>query len=176
MRRAFIATLALLLAGCATGKDPALAQYEGVVTQGAASGQEYIVSVKFTHPGEPPTNPDALPLCLARVVNAYPADAQVVRYMADDKRRAVADGGVKLYETTFGTVTETLIRYTLDVTISPSERVYAFDKLDQMLLDSPRMGFIRIGAWSGGSGVQAVETLQEVADTINTCMDGGRGG
>lgn len=171
MRRAFIATLALLLAGCATGKDPALAQYEGVMYQGSSSGQEYIVGVEFTRPGEPPQNPEALPLCLARVVNAYPADAQVVRYMADDNRRAVVDGGVNFYETTFGTTTETLIRYTLDVSINPDERVYAFDKLDQKLLYSPGMGFMRIGAWSGASGAQALETLKGVADSINVCLN-----
>lgn len=170
MRYFFAALMVIVLAGCATGKDPALMQYDGLGFVKTPSGQEYITTANFTYPDEQPKSSDALPLCLARVVNAYPSTAQPVRFMAEDKRRAVADGGVKLYKSALGSSTETLVRYSLDVLIKQNERVYAFDKLDQMLMSSPTLGFIRIGAWAGGSGIEAVEALRGVAESINTCL------
>ncbi|OZI56765.1 hypothetical protein [Bordetella genomosp. 4] len=170
MRNLIAVGTALMLAGCAVGKDPSLAQYDGITYTKSSSGQEYITSAKFQFPGTEPKNKEALPLCIAKGVNAYPSTAQPIRFMADDKRRAVAEGGLRVYESTLGIPSETLVRYTLDASITPQGRSYLFEKMDQRLSGSPEMGFIPIGAWSGGSGIEIVESLHDLAGSIDSCL------
>lgn len=170
MKKAVAAVGVLVLSGCAVGKDPALSRYDGLSFVKNSYGQEYITSARLHFPGEPPKTRDALPLCIAKNVDALPVGAEVVRFMAEDKRRAVAEGGTQFTQVTLMTPQTTTVRYTLDASIADDGRVYVFDKLDQRLEGSAGMGFIPIGAWSGSDGLEVVQELERLAAAINTCL------
>src|SRR5690606_6716292 len=101
---------------------PKLSQYDGLTFAKNSYGQEYITSATFQFPGKPPKSRDALPLCIAKNVDALPVGADVVRFMSEDKRRAVAEGATRFTQVTLMTPQTTTVRYTLDASIGDGGR------------------------------------------------------
>lgn len=201
MKTIIATSVLLLLAGCATSaKSPALASLDGITYERDTYGNEIISSVKFEYSAPPPELANALPACLARVIDnrsvtlsdssgsffgAYSGHyytqnntretggGAVLSHVSDDSKSAIAQGTVK-YTTTMALLPiERSVRFVVAANINNESRSFSFEKLEQAQLTTGAVannGYSSLGAWSGADPDLAIASLRKIADSLNNCL------
>lgn len=196
-----VLSLAVALSGCVmTGRAPNLATYDTASYEKDQYGQEYMTGLSFKYPAPARLKPDALPLCIVKTIDnrsvtlsdssrswvgpysgyyyrmgvqREAGGGEVLSFVSEDKREAVATGTVT-HRYTFGMAPiERSVRFTLNAKVGASETMFRFDRLEWAQLDTgvaANNGYDRIGAWEKARPELAAESLKLVADKLSSCL------